>query len=157
MWLTLGRYVVTNYATKKFESALTDAYENPQGEYGQMVGKLSQLGMSFALNTLSELIPEDPNTPAHPMVNSMFRRLEDHLFKGIMGAFGRHAKKVQESLGGDGGVNPMALLQQFGGAGKGGASGFGDLGGIFNLLSTFQGMTGGGQPAKQSSGGGGWF
>jgi len=154
MWLTLGKYMITNYATKKFESALVDAYENPEGEYGQMVANLSQLGLVAALKSLSELIPEDPNMPAHPMVNSFFRRAEDHIFKGIMGAFGRQMKKMSEGgAGATPGGNPLAMLGMLGGGGKGTDQGAG-LGNIFSLLQMFQGMQGGNNPPK--TGGSAW-
>jgi len=156
MWLTLGKYMITNYATKKFESALVDAYENPEGEYGQMVSNLSQLGLVAALKSLSELIPEDPNTPAHPMVNSMFRRLEDHIFKGIMGGIGRQIKKGQAG-GPDGtpALNPAGLLGMLsGGTGKG-SDAMGGLGNIMSLMQMFSGLQGGGNTPPKT-GGSGW-
>ena len=159
MWLTLGKYMITNYASKKLESSLKDAYENPEGENGQMVANLSQLGLVAALKSLSELIPEDPNTPAHPMVNSMFRRFEEHIFKGIMGAFGRQMKKMHETGGAGatpGGINPMALLGGLTG-GKGGSDQMGGLGNIMGLLQMFGGMQGqGGGNTPPKTGGSGW-
>ena len=164
MWLTLGKYMIKTYATKQLVDGLEDAYENPEGEYGQMVSNLAQLGLVAALKSLSELIPENPSIPAHPMVNSMFRRFEEHIFKGIMGAFGRQMKKMQETggalppggLGGPGGINPMALLGNLTG-GKGGSDQMGGLGNIMGLLQMFSGMQGqGGGNTPPKTGGGGW-
>jgi hypothetical protein len=156
MWLTLGKYMITNYASKKLESSLQDAYENPEGENGQMVANLSQLALVAALKSLSELIPEDPNQPAHPMVNSFFRRAEDHIFKGIMGAFGRQMKKMQEGgAGAPAGLNPAGLMGMLGGA-KGGSDSMGSLGSIMSLMQMFAGMQGGGS-SQPKSGGSGWL
>ena len=161
MWLTLGKYMIKTYATKQLMEGLEDAYENPEGEYGQMVSNLAQLGLVAALKSLSELIPEDPNTPAHPMVNSMFRRFEDHIFKGIMASFGRRMKTMQEggAPGAPAGMNPAGLMGMLGGlgglGGKGGAGAMGGLGDIMGLLQMFQGQGGGDTPPSKP-GGKGW-
>ena len=163
MWLTLGKYLIkkqiTRYGAEALKNGLQEAYDDPEGEYGQMVANISQLGLVAALKSLSELIPEDPNLPAHPMINSFFRRAEDHIFKGIMGAFGRQMKKMQETGGAGatpGGINPMALLGGLTG-GKGGSDQMGGLGNIMGLLQmvgNMQGQGGGNTPPK--TGGSGW-
>lgn len=161
MWLTVGKHIIKTQATKQLLEGLQDAYENPEGEYGQMVSNLAQLGLVAALKSLSELIPEDPNAPAHPMVNSMFRRFEEHIFKGIMASFGRRMQQMQKdgAPGAPAGMNPAGLMGMLGGlGGKGGAGAMGGLGDLMGLLQMFQGATGqgGGNTPPSKPGGEGW-
>jgi hypothetical protein len=122
VWLTLGPYVVKKHGVKQLQTGFQKAIDNPGGPESKMIGSLCQQGVAYALNSLPELIPENPNEPAHPVFNSILRRIEDHAGKAMFAAFGRIMNNMKKAgidvQGGNVAINPLGILGNLGGSGN---------------------------------------
>jgi len=122
IWLMLGRWIVEKYAMRKLQAGFQKAIDDPGGPESKMIGSLCQQGVAYALNSLPELIPENPNEPAHPVFNAILRRIEDHAGKAMFAAFGRIMNNMKKAgidvQGGNVAINPLGILGNLGGSGN---------------------------------------
>jgi len=143
LWKFYGSRIVLKYAGLALERWIERAYKDPEGHESKVVGKLAALIIAHLLENVDDVLPADPTQPAHPSVNLIFRRLEDHLMKAMSAAFGRQIRRIGEAaenaddpanalqmafpaMGGDmdGLTQMMTMLQMFNKAGGNKGSGF---------------------------------
>jgi hypothetical protein len=131
---------------RKLQAGFQKAIDDPGGPESKMIGSLCQQGVAYALNSLPELIPENPNEPAHPIFNSIMLRIEQHASKALFAAFGtimNNMKKAGIDVQGGGlPINPMGILSMLGGKGN--------IADMLPMLQQFGGMQQQGAPPPQS-------
>lgn len=157
IWLTIGRWIVRKEVRKHgleaLQKGIHTAFTEPDSQERAMVGELIGLSMSFALNELPKLIPENLNEAPHPFFHSLMRRIETHILKAIMGGMGRVMQKGKEGELPDLGANPIGAITGI----LGGKNPMGGLGEAFSLLQMFMGQQQGNAGQKSTGGGSGWL